>query len=291
MLVLAAASARITAPACAHAQIRASERASVSQVVDGTRLTVDYARPRTRGRMPVFGTQMVRWGEVWTPGANDATTLEVSRDVRLAGHPVPRGKYSVWMVVRQDGNWTFVLDPRAGLFHEAHPDSTSAQLRFAVRPDSAPLTDMLTWSFDSVRASGATLTMQWATTRVTIPVEITPSLSLTMPAAEAAPYVGTYAFREVVPAGFKAFPTFVVSYADSTLRGEWVPAHPYLKRFALLRIAPDWFTPGLYDDKGQIFEVLRPDVVIQFRRAGGQPTSFEVRNKADSLVAVGTRKR
>ncbi|HEX5817332.1 MAG TPA: DUF2911 domain-containing protein, partial [Gemmatimonadales bacterium] len=63
-----------------HAQVRASERAEVKQTVDGTTITVNYARPRLRGRTDVFGTQ-VPWGEIWTPGANEATTLAVSKDV------------------------------------------------------------------------------------------------------------------------------------------------------------------------------------------------------------------
>src|SRR5512138_77827 len=58
------------------AQVRASERGSVSQTVDGTVIEVDYGRPRLKGRIPFGG--IVHWGEVWTPGANSATTLRVS---------------------------------------------------------------------------------------------------------------------------------------------------------------------------------------------------------------------
>ena len=65
-----------------HAQIRASERGRVSQVVDGTTIIVDYARPRLRGRPTIFGAD-VSWGEVWTPGANMATTLETDHDIVL----------------------------------------------------------------------------------------------------------------------------------------------------------------------------------------------------------------
>ena len=79
----------------AEAQIRASERATVSQTVDGTVITVDFARPRRRGRAQVFGEE-VKWEEIWTPGANMATTLELSKPVQINGHPVAKGKYSVW---------------------------------------------------------------------------------------------------------------------------------------------------------------------------------------------------
>src|ERR1700709_690897 len=88
------------APSALLAQIRASEPASVTQTVDGTRLTIEYSRPRVRGRKALFGTKFVEWNEVGPPGANYATTLETSRDITLDGHAVQKGKYSVWMVVR-----------------------------------------------------------------------------------------------------------------------------------------------------------------------------------------------
>ena len=59
-------------PSAAPAQIRASERALLAQTIDGTTLTLDFARPRVRGRDSIFGGQ-VYWTEVWTPGANMAT--------------------------------------------------------------------------------------------------------------------------------------------------------------------------------------------------------------------------
>ena len=128
-------SAVTTAPA--GAQIMASERAMVAQTVDGTRLTVDYSRPRARGRTNIYGG-MEKWGITWTPGADDATTLELSKPVQLLGMTVPRGKYSVWLVLREQGPWTFVLDPRDSLFHTDHPDSTAQQWRAPVMPMRVP---------------------------------------------------------------------------------------------------------------------------------------------------------
>src|SRR5207244_13352769 len=52
----------ILLPISAHAQVRASEPASISQTVDGTKLTVTYSRPRARTRDSLFG-KIVTWGE------------------------------------------------------------------------------------------------------------------------------------------------------------------------------------------------------------------------------------
>src|SRR5258705_10053514 len=80
----------------ATAQIRASERGSLSQTVDGTIITVNYGRAQARGRDSLFGKVVTR-DEIWTPGANASTTFDVSRDVTVGGKPLPAGEYSMWM--------------------------------------------------------------------------------------------------------------------------------------------------------------------------------------------------
>ena len=273
------------------AQIRASELASVSQTVDGTRIAIEYSRPRVRGRTELFGTKLIGWNEVWTPGANYATTLETNRDITLNGHAVPKGKYSVWMVVRKSAPWTLVLDPRAKLFHMAHPDSTSAQIRFDVRPETGPFTEVLTWSFPEVNVSSTTLVMSWATTRVPLTVAVQPSLAVQLPASDAAPYVGRYSFIPMTAADSAKSKqdALVVTYEKGILRGQFDPIDDYMKKFALIRIGPDAFAPGLYDEKGELYEVLRPDLIVEFTRTSGRGTSLELRDDQDKSQGRAVR--
>ena len=126
--------AALALPALVEGQIRASEIVSISQTIDGTVISVEYSRPRARGRDPIFGTKAVRWDEVWTPGANWATTLDVSKAVEIEGRPVAKGKYSVWMVVRKDGPWTVVLEPKWHRYHMEPPDSSAAIVHGACSP-------------------------------------------------------------------------------------------------------------------------------------------------------------
>ena len=274
-----------------RAQIRASEIGAMSQTIDGTRLAMQYSRPRSRGRDTVFGTRAVHWGEVWTPGANWATTLDLSKSVTLNGHAVPKGVYSVWFVVRQSGDWTMVLDPKAHRYHMNPPDSSAAQIRFAIRPEPAPFTDVLTWSMPSIRVNGGTLAFEWERVRVPIEVDVQPSLVMTMAAGEAVPYLGTYMYVEQDSTG-KAGKTMVltITHENGTLKGQWQPNDPYFGKFALIRIAPDWFVPGVYDKTGQIYEVYRQEAVFEFTRVNGRPESLAVRDEDDRITATATRK-
>lgn len=159
MILRLALLAALALPLPAYAQIRASELGSMSQTIDGTKITVEYSRPRARGRDTLFGTKAVHWDETWTPGANWATTLDVSRNLKLNGIPVKKGKYSVWMVVRKSGNWTVVLEPKSHVYHMSPPDSSSAQVRIPAHADAVPFTEVLTWSMPDIRIDGGTLGM------------------------------------------------------------------------------------------------------------------------------------
>jgi hypothetical protein len=277
-------------PLPARAQIRASELGSVSQVIDGTKLTITGSRPRARERNPIFGTRIAHWGEVWTPGANWATTLEVDRDVTINQRPVPKGKYSVWMVLRENGDWTTVLDPDFRRFHTEPPDSTVKQIRFPVKVGQAPFMDVLTWSVPELTISGGTIAMQWGTTQATMQLAVQPTLKFTLAEDEARPYLGAWEYLERGPGNTTKSRILTLSHEDGTLKGRFDPNVEWMGTFAMIRVAPDVFVPGLYDRHGQIYDVLRPDIVFTFTRVGGRPETFEERYEDDTLGGTGKRK-
>lgn len=275
-----------------EAQIRASERASVSQVVDGTKITIDFARPRVRGRPAIFG-RAVYWGEVWTPGANMATTLEADRDFVLDGHPVPKGKYSVWMVVDSGARWTMVLDTVWEMYHEERPPARGGQIRWPISPASSPLTETLTWSFPALTSTGGTIRMAWADRTVDLPFRVTPTYPETTARAEAAPIVGRYAVTWLKPDGtveptWWPGQTVEVVYENGALLGRWSPRlwGPDPRTY-LIRRAPTWFMLGFIRD-GAVEDVFT-EWVFEFDVVGGRAGGFEVRGERDMLWGRGVR--
>ena len=152
----------------AGAQVKASERGSVSQTVDGTVITVDYSRPQVRGRQDVFG-KVVRADAVWTPGANWATTLEVSKPIRLQGRDLAAGKYSMWMVTGP-GDWTVYLHRNPRLFHTNPPRVEDMLLSVVVRPTQVEHTELITFDFPRVAPDSTTLRFRWATTALSMDI-------------------------------------------------------------------------------------------------------------------------
>ena len=264
----------------ADAQIRASEAALVQQTVDGTKITVEYSRPAARGRT-LFGG-VVHWGERWTPGANWATTLEVDRDIRMAGNAIPKGKYSLWLVPRERADWTLFVHPKARLYHTQRPDTTEALIRISLKPEPASHLERLTFSFPTIAPDGTVLQLHWGTTMLQLPIRVQPSRPLTLTAEEMRKYVGSYQvpFRERTT-------RMDVFEQDGKLRGRLQPnPFPYDSLFDLVPSAKDRFNPLFYQ-AGQPFDL--EDFAVVFVDVNPRAGAVEWRGVAERVVARGTR--
>jgi Protein of unknown function (DUF2911) len=276
--------ALVLLPNALAAQMRASERGAVSQTVDGTTITVEFSRPRAHGRV-LFGGE-VPWGKVWT-GANWATTIDVNRDITIGGHPLPHGKYSVWLQVQPD-EWTTIFDPEPHRFHTNPPKESAEQVRFTVTPGTGPHVEALTWSFPEYRATATTLQMAWGTTTVSLPIEVEPSRPLTVSAELAARYTGT--FRMAPHGRGRTETTIELRYEGEHLVAHWEnPPNPRLAAPWLVSLGEGMFIPVELED-GKPFDVLS-DLVFEFTPLDGQATHLELRVYGDQWFGTAERVR
>ena len=301
-LLVASLSLCLLAPN-ADCQLLASEPGAVSQPVDGTKLTLTYHRPRARGRTGVFGTT-VRWGETWTPGANFATRLEVSKDVTIEGQPVPKGAYSVWFVVGRD-RWEMLLDRDTVRFHTQPPKQRAGQVRFPVSREKRSFMETLTWWVPEMSATGMTLAMQWDTVYVPLHVKVPPSYTTAVTGDVARRIVGKYHLRmePMEPPKDSTTATdregekppsevmFTIRHEAGTLRAVMDPpmftTEPGYRDWMLLPRGGEWFRLGRMQD-GELVEIM-DFLSVQFQSGGAQMKGFEVRLPNDQLAGKGTR--
>ena len=257
-----------------RAQVRASERGSVSQTVDGTVITVDYARPQIRGRGPVFPT-IVPTDEVWTPGANVATSLQASRDITIGGKALPAGKYSMWLVT--NGPWTMYFHKDATLFHTRHPKIEDMALAVPVEHRDGESVEVLTFDFPRVSGSETELRFRWGTTVIPLAITVTPTHTpVVMAESEGAKYTGSYAITFGGPGGKRSKPVnFEIVLTKGALRGiADDPKEPWEFEF-MPTGQPNTYLPGFVKD-GKIFDVETTT-----------PTSFELVNGRAVGFSVG----
>ncbi len=88
-----------------------SARDTLHASVGTAAITIDYGRPRKRGR-EIFGG-IVPFGQVWRTGANAATGLTTDRDLTIGGTPVPAGSYTLWTLPTRDGA-TLIVNRQTG---------------------------------------------------------------------------------------------------------------------------------------------------------------------------------
>ena len=146
-----------------------SQSGSVWQRVANTEITVTYDRPVARGR-ELFGG-IVPFGEIWNPGANDATAIAVSRDVTVDGQPLAAGKYSIW-AVPDPSEWTVIFSRAADVYHTPYPGEDQDALRLTVTPQTGSHVETLAFYFAMVEGKDTELRLHWGETIVPVVISV-----------------------------------------------------------------------------------------------------------------------
>ena len=158
-------------PGAVTAQIRASEPASLTQTISGTQIEIQYSRPSIRGRGEPFGG-VVPIPEVWTPGANNATTLRISKQITINGVAIDPGKYSLWIDVN-DGPWVLVVHADTTRFHTQHPRVEEGLEVIPIeRTTGSDFFETLTFDIGSVLPDRAKLNLRWGYDRIVLDLGI-----------------------------------------------------------------------------------------------------------------------
>ena len=272
-------------PALASAQVRLSERGTIGQTVDGTTISLEYARPQSRGRSPIFG-KVVRWGETWTPGANYATTISVSKDVKVNGQDLAKGAYSVWMIPAEQDDLTVFFHPKTRLFHTQHPKVDSAALKVSVKPQQVEPVEILTFAFTSIARNRTTLEMRWDKTSIPLSIEV-PSSRAPLPADVAAAYIGSWSVIMTNEGGKVDTLDYNIDFKDGRLIGE-VKKWGWKMELVPTRTAHT-FQVGMME-KDEVIDI-EADYPLVFTLEGGRAISFLVKSETNDEWMRGIRPR
>ena len=170
MVVFSSAIALGAASPCLGQGFPASQRARVEQTVAFTDISVVYGRPVARGRVLFGDSALVKWNAIWHPGADSATIVKFTHDVLLEGKDVKAGEYSVWLLPRATGAWTFILSRAAHVFHQPYPGEAEDYLRLEVTPEHGAHMETMAFYFPVVLRDEAVMRIHWGD--MIVPVKI-----------------------------------------------------------------------------------------------------------------------
>lgn len=148
---------------------RPSPKSQVMQTVGLTDVTITCSRPGVKGRV-IWG-ELVPYDKVWRTGANEATSITFSADVKVNGNPLKAGTYSLHTIPTK-GDWTVIFNTEAEQWGSyAYNDSADA-LRIQVKPEPHAFTEWMQFSFPSVATEKATIALDWENIRVPFEIEV-----------------------------------------------------------------------------------------------------------------------
>ena len=110
---------------------RPSPPAKVATEVGDLKLTINYSQPGVKGRT-IWG-DLVPYGKVWRTGANEASTIEVSRDCKVGGSMLRAGKYAIFSIPGEN-EWTIIFNNVPDQWGAYKYDESKDALRIKAKP-------------------------------------------------------------------------------------------------------------------------------------------------------------
>ena len=143
---------------------RISPPQSVAGKVSSATIAINYSSPSVKGRA-IWGA-LVPYDKVWRAGANEATTFETDMDIKVEGKLLPAGKYSFFLLPRENAEWTAIFNKEANQWGAFKYDESKDQLRVDIKP--AVLRDTVQALNYQITSRGFSLNWE----KVSVPISI-----------------------------------------------------------------------------------------------------------------------
>ena len=138
----------------------ASPRAKVSQKVGLVNINLDYSRPSKKGRT-IFGN-IVPFDQIWRTGANQATSISFSDDIKINNQLVEAGEYHVYSVPRENSLDLVIYKKTDAWGSLKSFDESLIKARVTSDFYDLPFSiETFTISFGDISNAGASLNISW----------------------------------------------------------------------------------------------------------------------------------
>jgi len=147
---------------------RPSPLGLVTMKFEDSYVKITYGRPHMRERQ-IFGG-LVPYGELWRTGANEATEVTLSNDVKINGENVAAGTYTLFTIPTEK-KWTVILNSELGQWgaYRYNPDLNVYKFEVEAHPNEV-VYEAFTIEFEQ-KTKSTNLLLLWEKTRVSIPIE------------------------------------------------------------------------------------------------------------------------
>ena len=145
-----------------------SPSSSVMQVVGITEVSVEYSSPGVKGRT-IWG-DLVPYDKVWRTGANMATEISFSTDVKIFGRDLAAGDYSLWTIPGKT-EWSVMFNSKTKISGGAY-DKANDVLTVKVKPAAGEFLERMTFLIENNTNDAADIVLHWEKLRVVLKLEL-----------------------------------------------------------------------------------------------------------------------
>ncbi|MEM9142789.1 MAG: DUF2911 domain-containing protein [Bacteroidota bacterium] len=169
-----------------------NKKASVSEFIGITEVTLTYSRPGVKGREGQIWGKLVHYGFAdlgygtskaapWRAGANENTTIEFSTDVQIEGKPLAKGKYGFFLAMGEE-KATVVFSKHSTAWGSFYYKESDDALRVEVPVEMGKASvERLKYEFSDQTEDSAVIALLWEKAR--IPFRVSVNLKETLVAA------------------------------------------------------------------------------------------------------------
>src|SRR5579872_245612 len=160
-----------------------NKRASVSEGIGITQVTINYNRPHVKGREGHIWGELIPAGYVyqgfgtskqspWRAGSNENTIIEFSTDVKIEGQPLAAGRYG-FFIAYDPNECTLIFSKNSTSWGSFFYKPDEDVLRVKVKPVPADKSvEWLKYEFTDETPSSATVALQWEKLVIPFKVEV-----------------------------------------------------------------------------------------------------------------------
>ncbi len=146
-----------------------SPKSVLNQVVGTTEITINYHRPGLKGRLL---ESLITDGKVWRTGANQATEITFSKDVKIGGENLPAGTYSLYTIPNKT-EWTIIINSKLSWGTQYNQNKDVLRFSGVLSTTSMP-TETFTIDIADISEDGskANIELRWGNVVVKAPFEV-----------------------------------------------------------------------------------------------------------------------
>jgi hypothetical protein len=149
-------------------KLRISPKAEVMQVVGLTQINISYSRPGVKGRK-IWGG-LVPYDKVWRAGADEATKITFSTDVKIENKKLSAGSYSFFVIPNRK-EWTIIFNKVADQWGAFEYNEAEDVLRIKVKSKSGEFEEWLKYEFVRTGDYTANIILHWEKQKIVLKLE------------------------------------------------------------------------------------------------------------------------